>query len=162
MPSPKLPRGLDPLTAGRWGLWLLGRRQHMRARLRNSCPPIYGPRSLADRAVALLWRWEVVQYPGKHRGLADLLGITHDSARHLMAGRRALTARNAERLASVLESDLAERRAVIDELRRHAAEHDARVKLARAECIWRARAPFRERQRARMEAEEARLRQLLD
>jgi hypothetical protein len=124
MPPPKLPRGLDPVTAGRWGLWLLGQRQHMRALRRNSCPATYAPRTIVDRVVALCWRSTVEEYPGMHRGLGDLLGLTPGSARHLMAGRRPLTARNAERLASYLELDLAQRRAVIDKLRAHAAQHD--------------------------------------
>src|SRR5271165_3506025 len=90
MVPPKLPRGLDPVTAGRFGLWLLGKRQHMRARRRNSCPATYAPRSIVDRVVALVWRWTVAEYPGMHRGLGDLLGLTAGSARHLMAGRRPL------------------------------------------------------------------------
>jgi hypothetical protein len=122
----------------------------MRAQRRNSCPATYAPRTIVDRVVALCWRWTVAEYPGMRRGLGDLIGLAPGSARHLMAGRRPLTARHAERLASFLESDLGERRAVIDELRAHAAQHDARVKRARAECMARAHEASRQRRLRRL------------
>lgn len=150
MPPPKLPPGLDPVTAGRWGLWLLGKRQHTAKLRRSFSNPTYALRSLLDRATNAICPWPLWRYPGRSNGIAEVLGVSPEYARQMIGGHRPLPARHALTLARYLECDLAERQAVIDELRAHAAQHDARVKRARAECMARAHEASRQRRLRRL------------
>src|SRR5262249_1935833 len=79
-----LPPGLDPVQAGRFGLWLWGRREHSR-RLERS---IFLTRVQDRHDSTVCWRgmsallpWRVAHYPSLHRGLAELLGVSVRSAR---------------------------------------------------------------------------------
>lgn len=115
--SPNLPPGLDPYTAGKWGLWLMGQRQHKKALRRTSSPRIHIPRGLADATLNLLVPWQVWEYPGRIRVLASLLNLSPATARRYASGDRPLPAKHALRLAEYLEADCERIKALIEEAR---------------------------------------------
>lgn len=104
---------MDAVTAGRWGLWLLGQRQHERAQQRSLTAPTYNARSLAARAIKLIAKWHVDYYPGRWRALAEIVGVKKSTAKDYLAGRLRLTQIRRERLVAYLEADLQERLEVI-------------------------------------------------
>lgn len=110
----QLPQGLDPVTAGRWGVWLLGQRQHQRAQQRSLAAAWYNDsHCLASRAIALIAKWHVNYYPGRWRAMCEVVGVKKGTAKEYISGRRRLPRFRRARLASFLEADLAERLEVI-------------------------------------------------
>ncbi len=91
----RLPDGLNPVQAGRFGLWLLGIRSHHRALKRSAIPDREPGCGIAHRFADLIVPWSVERYPGRSRFLADLCGVKtrtaddwfyrphHIGARHL-------------------------------------------------------------------------------
>ncbi len=105
MPQPalrelELPPSLNPVTAGRFGLWLLGKRNQARAQTRvGVATREYGSSCLA-RYCTLVIPWTVYEYPGLHRYLRALLGISVPSATRYVRGQR-LPMGHARRLALI-------------------------------------------------------------
>ena len=117
---PSFPVNVDPVTAGRFGLWLLGRRSHNAANRRLPLPrPIdLGTATLLRRFAALICAWDVWEYPGAPRCIGAILGIEASSAKRYLW--REVPRRHAERLADYLEGHAAECQALAAELRAYA------------------------------------------
>jgi transcriptional regulator with XRE-family HTH domain len=144
-PNPKLlPKDLDPVTAGRWGLWLLGRWQHKQALRRTVVVRLYPRKSLAGKFVNLCFPWPVWSYPGPFRALAQLVGVTNRTAAAYIAGRRRMPLARRERLAAYLRADLAERLEVI-RLLELPDERDEKVARDRRQGLAKAQAANREK-----------------
>lgn len=91
MAHPPLPAGLDPVRAGRLGLWLLGQRSHRRSLRRTVSVPRVPNARIQSRFVHLLVPWRVYEYPGQERVFAELLGIKPRTVRtYLYEDRRRL------------------------------------------------------------------------
>lgn len=113
-----MPAGLDPVRAGRYGLWLLGLRSHRAASLRVAFPKMrVGTRSLTDRFRVLFLPWKVYEYPGPCRFLGELCGVHPETARRWIQGSKVLPPRHGERLAAYLEQHAAQCEALARELR---------------------------------------------
>jgi plasmid maintenance system antidote protein VapI len=147
MPPSKLPPGLDPVTAGRFGLWLLGKRQHSRSQRRSLVASTFLVKAVCGRAIHLIAPWPVWQYPGKWRALSQLLGVSDRTARAYISGERRLPEARAARLAAYLRRDLEERREVV-RLLEQVSDEAQRVK--RAESLRKAKAVLRERRLRRL------------
>ena len=118
-----LPRGLNPVIAGRIGIWLLSRRSHRAAQKRVAFPYREKPaETLVLRFVRLVVPWTVYQYPGAQRYLAALLGIRSDYANSLMkpSWGAKLPQCHALRLAQFLEAHGSQALALAAELRQAA------------------------------------------
>ena len=76
-----LPPGLDPVTAGRWGLWLLGNRSHRRAQQRTVSASRVPGCGACDRFLYLLAPWRYNEYPGRMQILAETLGVRRTTVR---------------------------------------------------------------------------------
>ncbi len=91
MPQPlrdlELPPGLNPITAGRFGVWLWGKRNQARAKTRRgTVTREYGVTPLG-RLASLVVPWSVYQYPGLRRWLGEMLQVSpRTAARWLHAG----------------------------------------------------------------------------
>src|ERR1700720_3689012 len=96
-----LPAGLDPVQAGRFGLWLLGQRSHRRAQLRTVSASRVPGSSLAQRFVLLFMPWRITQYPGRHRFLPVLCGVSIGTARLWLYREEKLPPKHARRMAEV-------------------------------------------------------------
>jgi hypothetical protein len=120
-----LPAGLDPVKAGRLGLWLLGKRNHFAAKKRRGWPLREGTGTLASRFVCLIAPWELREYPGQRKLLAALLGVAESYAKRLMQRSGRLPAKHARRLAAVCAEREAACRALADDLDRYATEQEA-------------------------------------
>src|SRR5215472_9629610 len=59
-----LPPGLDPVSAGRIGLWLLSRRSHNAPQKRTAFPQREWRKTPAAKFVRLICQWHVYEYPG--------------------------------------------------------------------------------------------------
>lgn len=118
--------GFDPVTAGRYGLWLLGFRNHRAASRRRGLVYHVYNRSLADRFRGLLTPWRVHEYGGTVRLLAELCGVKEDSARQWCTGGQKLPAHQCRRLAGYLRGHAALTLALAVELEdvARAAERD--------------------------------------
>lgn len=116
----RLPEGLSPVTAGRFGLWLLGRRAYRAARRRRALPYRRHHGVLARRVAALLAPWDVYEYPGAARFLSGLLGISHATAARYLRPGIEFPRKHAPRLAEYLEAHAAECVALALELRDYA------------------------------------------
>jgi hypothetical protein len=113
-----LPPGLTPGGAGRWGLWFLGKRQQARAAKRAVLTPTYDyAERLSGRAANLIRRWNADLCPGKRRALGQIIGVTPETARVILSGRRNLTPDHARRLLAWLEAEMVQRLEVMRELR---------------------------------------------
>lgn len=121
----ELPSGLDPVTAGRFGLWLLGKRSHARAQRRRGYPFRVGHDTLAHRFACLLAPWRLDEYPGYRRLLAELLCTTEGRARNLATGSEVLPPRHARHLSVLARDRAALLNALAEDLDRHAAEREA-------------------------------------
>ena len=121
MPELRLPPGLDPVTAGRLGLWLLGQRSHRKALKRTVFVKRVRPASLQERFVRLLAPWRIEEYPGCERILPALCGVAHSTARAWLWSDKRFPKKHALTLASICESRAAEFLALAEELRAHAA-----------------------------------------
>lgn len=126
---PPLPPGLTPVQAGRLGLWLLGKRKHLRAQRRNyhANRALRGNRQhLARRWVGLVCRWSVDEYPGWIRGFASALGLNYPTAKTtLYRSDRTLPVRHAVRLLELGRQYEAEWRALNADLEAYVAEKTA-------------------------------------
>jgi len=125
-----LPPGLDPVSAGRLGLWLLSRRSHRAAQRRIAFPARAWRGELIHRWCALIVPWKVFEYPGCERMLATLLGISHASAHQYLKpswGNR-LPCKHAITLAQYLESRASQCDALAHELRAYAKARDGVLK----------------------------------
>ena len=124
-----LPPGLSPVTAGRWGLWLLSRRSYRAARKRTAFPARrkwghnghWGHR-LIHRWCELIVPWTVHEYPGEDRMLAAICGIAISSAHAYLKPSRHLPRRHAARLSDYLMAHAAECEALARELRAYAQD----------------------------------------
>lgn len=117
----RLPPGLDPVTAGRLGLWLLGQRSHRRSlRRRYHHRRVFGV-GLANRAVKLIAPWTIAEYPGWERALAEICSVKVSTSRKWYHDTDALPRKHALTLAAICESRAAEFSALAEELRAHAA-----------------------------------------
>ena len=114
-----LPAGLDPVSAGRFGLWLLGKRASA-ARQRRIPFPRRVARGHAGPVAATVWPWHVHQYPGAAVMLSAICGVSLGTARHWLKGSR-MSPRNRERLAQWLEDQAAILQSLALELRRDVA-----------------------------------------
>src|SRR5580704_1716677 len=77
----QLPPGMDPVQAGKWGLWFLGQHEHRKS-LRRCVTPrrIYGGNA-TQRFVHLLAPWTVNEYPGSAQIMSELLGVKRGTAK---------------------------------------------------------------------------------
>ena len=121
MSDRKLPPGLDPVTAGRWGLWLLGQRSKRAAAKRThvgirECG--YGP---VRDFIQLVAPWRVDTYPSQERLLAGLCGVSEATAVPMLSRPKAISARSAERLAAICDDYERRARETAAALRAHAA-----------------------------------------
>jgi hypothetical protein len=117
--SPVLGRfgpGFDPVTAGRYGLWLLGLRNHRAASRRRGLVHHVYNRSLADRFRGLITPWRVHEYGGTLRAMAEICRVSEDSARQWCTGRQKLPAHQCRRLANYLRGHAASVLALAEEL----------------------------------------------
>ena len=96
-----LPPGLDPVTAGRFGLWLLGRRSHERALKRRSSPSRVFGYGIIQRLATLIAPWTVEEYPGYRRFLADLCGVNIRTSDDWLYGAQSLPRIHARRLSTL-------------------------------------------------------------
>lgn len=121
----ELPFGLDPVTAGRFGLWLLGKRNHLRAQRRSVSASRVPGSGLAQRFLSLTAPWTVEEYPGRRRLLAELCGVSVATTDDWLYREQRLPPRHArrlERIAALREAAWGQLR---DDLAKHAAEREA-------------------------------------
>jgi hypothetical protein len=99
-PHPPLPPDLNPVTAGRFGLWLMGLRNQRAASKRVAYPPQRdNRRNVLTRLRALIVPWLVHEYPGGYRFMGVLLGVSMGSAETYLKQPDKLTRVQADRLA---------------------------------------------------------------
>ena len=124
-----LPPGLDPVQAGRFGLWLLGQREHNRALERDiTAVRVWDSRDegrLAYMGASAILPWRVNRYPALHKGLADILGVSVRVARGYLWERSRFPVMHALRLADFLAADIARKQEAERALRAYAAEKEA-------------------------------------
>jgi hypothetical protein len=118
---PPLPPGIDPIHAGRLGLWLLSRRSHRAASRRIAFPYRRTGGRLARRVADLICPWDIFEYPGAIRFFSALLGISRGSAKRYLATSCEIPRKHAVPLAVYLEHHAAECQALAIELRAYAA-----------------------------------------
>ena len=115
-----LPPGVSPVTAGRLGLWLLAGRSR-NAKIRRDKAITRGrrgpPRTPLGRVAEVLCQWHVSDYPGPHRLLGHLMGISPQSAARLFRPGKHLPRDHAHRLALYLDQHIAAAQTVRDEMR---------------------------------------------
>ena len=121
MPELGLPPGLSPVTAGRFGLWLLGKRAHRKALRRRSHVDRAYRVTLPSKFIRLLAPWRIEEYPGWARLLSDTCGVARGTAKNWMGSDARLPRKHALTLAAICESRAAEFLALAEELRAHAA-----------------------------------------
>lgn len=115
-----LPPGLNPVTAGRWGLWLLSKRQYRAAKRRRAFAEKRVSRdedSHGRRFIRLIVPWQPHEYPGALRFIAAVLGVEVSSARRYLAPSMGLPRVHAAVLAGYLEGHAALCLALARELR---------------------------------------------
>ena len=95
---PPLPPGLDPVQAGRFGLWLLGQRSHRRALSRTVSVSRVPNARIASRFLYLFVPWKVHEYPGGHQVLAELCGVKRHTVRDWLYTSRPIPERHRETL----------------------------------------------------------------
>jgi hypothetical protein len=126
-----LPAGLDPITAGRFALWMLGKRSHRRAQRRTvSASRVWGG-GLAQRFVTLVAPWTVEEYPGRLRLLAGLCGVTAATSKDWLYRDKRLPAKHAHRLHSIAIERAEQWYALAADLARHAGEQERIAKRPR-------------------------------
>jgi hypothetical protein len=125
-----LPPGLSPVDAGRFGLWLLGKRNHRAAeRRRRSSFRAYSG-TLLSRFASIVSPWKVYEYPGAEVLIGRLCGVSEGRAHNLLCQRGAeLPSHHARVLADYVERF--DGPAVARELRTYAAERDKKIKPRR-------------------------------
>lgn len=120
-----LPQGLSPVSAGRWGLWLLGLRNHRAASQRCGLVHHVYNRSLADRFRGLITPWRIYEYGGTLRLMAQICRVSEDSARQWCTGGQKLPAHQCRRLAGYLHGHAASALALAEELEETAERRSA-------------------------------------
>lgn len=114
-----LPGGLDPVRAGRFGLWLLSKRASA-ARSRRTPWPNHVWVGYGGRLGRLIAPWRVGEYPGASVMLSAITGVQVRTARRWLRG--AMPSPQARgRLALYLEGHIAEAGALLAELRQSVA-----------------------------------------
>lgn len=120
MPDPAykpLPPGLDPVQAGRFGLWLLGKRSQARAAKRivsGSRVPGVGA---FGKVVTLSTPWTVEEYPGYTRFFSWLCGVERGTIREWLYMPQRLPKKQAARLADWCTERAAAYAALAEEFR---------------------------------------------
>jgi len=138
--SPHLPPGLSPVAAGRWGLWLLGRLSHNRAKHRAF---VVSPRKGANivcRFLNLMLPWSVDTYPGHKRALAEMCGgVCVGTVDQWMYVENRLPVKRALRLAEICEAQAAAYSALGVEFREYAERRTATMQRPRNAALGRSR-----------------------
>jgi len=124
-----LPPGLDPVTAGRFGLWLLGQRNHRAAIRRRHSPFRVYRAGVVCRFASVVCPWLVKDYPGAQVLIAGLCGVSEDTANDWLRQKKPVPSRHARTLADFIERF--DGPAVARELRAYADERDKRVRPGR-------------------------------
>ena len=132
-----LPPGLDPVTAGRWGLWLWGQRSHQRALKRTASASRVEGGGVSQRFVTMVAPWTVEEYPGRIRLLSSWFGVKASTAKDWLYRPQRLGAKRARMMARVCEDRAEAFRLLALDLERYAAEQDRRQRL-----VWRNLKPF--------------------
>ena len=114
--APKLPPGLDPVTAGRWGLWLLAKRSHIKAQRRTGVLLSVGSGSLSVRFAHLWCSWTVHTYPGPKRLFAMMLGLRQSTANTYLYQRKPLARKHQERMLKLASQRLAQWATLVSDL----------------------------------------------
>lgn len=125
-----LPPGLSPVQAGRFGLWLMGRLNHVRARRRTlsaSRTHGRGARELSKRFITLLLPWKIYEYPGHAQAMSEICGVARDTARQWFYKRDLLPAKHARKLERMAREKASEWAAVADELAGYASAKERKV-----------------------------------
>lgn len=104
MKYPDLPPGLDPVQAGRFGLWLLGKRSHARALKRSVTASGVPGAGLAQRALSLIAPWRIAEYPGYLRILASICGVSTKTAEEWLYRDLVLPEKHARTLLALSET----------------------------------------------------------
>lgn len=115
-PMPRLPDGLTPVQAGRFGLWLLGKISHDRAGKRVAIVPAYRSFVLADAVVKAFLPWTIYEYPGWRRWLSDVLDVAPSTASTYARVEGRLPRKHAKTLARLCRDKAAELLALADQL----------------------------------------------
>lgn len=118
----ELPPGLDPVAAGRFGLWLLGKRSHQRALKRRVTGTSVRGTAMAGRLVALLLPWTVDEYPGAKRFTAAICGVSQRTVERWFWSDVRLPPKHAATLAALCRSRAEQFAALADELEARARE----------------------------------------
>jgi hypothetical protein len=139
----RLPPGLDPVAAGRWGLWLLGNRSHNRSIGSQTCPPLYGGDRIIGHVYTQLAPWKRFEYPGRIKYLADVLGVSRETARKYSGCQRDLPPKHALRLADYLEAKAIRLKELAEALRSEALQRQARQRRDRRIWLYQGRATMR-------------------
>jgi len=124
-----LPPGLDPVTAGRFGLWLLGQRNHRAAQRRRRGSLRVYPASDASRFARLVCPWIIAEYPGAEVLISQLCGVSEVTAEGWLRRTKPLPSRHARVLADYVERF--DGVGVARELRAYADERDKRIRPPR-------------------------------
>lgn len=129
---PSLPPGLTPVQAGRFGLWLLGKRKHLAAQRRTwvSSSVLDGNR-IPQRFAKLVCRWTVSEYPGLVRAFSSLLGVSLGSGKVYLYRSGDLPHKQAKRLLELSREYRAEWDALIVDLEALVASRSKRVSRRR-------------------------------
>jgi hypothetical protein len=121
----RLPPGLDPVTAGRFGLWLLGQRNHRKAQLRRVSPSRVFGSGLAERMVSLFAPWTVEEYPGELRLLAGLCKVSARTVEDWLYKRKPLPPHHARHFSRMARQQAQALNELADDLDRHATQREA-------------------------------------
>jgi len=121
----QLPPGLDPVTAGRFGLWLLGKRSHTRAQRRRVSASHVPGSGLAQRFVSLIAPWTIAEYPGRRRLLGGLCGVAVATTDDWLYREQRLPAAHAQRLSTICREKAAQPLELADDLDRHVETREA-------------------------------------
>ena len=115
---------MNPVEAGRFGLWLLGQRNRRAASRRRALPSRVYDKSLADRFRGLITPWRVYEYPGTIVLMAQLCSVGVGTARTWCNRGYQLAPHQARRMAGYLRTRAAEELALAGELEAAAKEQE--------------------------------------
>lgn len=104
----RLPDGLDPVQAGRFGLWLLGVRSHQRAQKRTFSASRVSGYGLAQRLLTALMPWTVEEYPGHLQALAEMCNVSRRTVEDWLYRPDKLPRKHARRLSDICREKAAE------------------------------------------------------
>lgn len=134
-PLPRLPPGLTAIDAGRWGLWLLGKRSHIRYLKRTVTPARIRGHGLVHDMMQALMPWSVEEYPGYRKGLAFWCGVKVRTVEDWLYGKRPIPSKHAVTLAAIARTRAEQLNAVAAELEAYAAGRGSTGQLHAA--TWR-------------------------